>query len=53
MGDFRKKREYGSCPLKMGASRSKRESWNIWLTSSSDDNNKFFQELRNMAILKV
>ena len=23
------------------------------LISSSDDNNKFFQELRNMAILKV
>ena len=29
-GDLWKKRENGGCPLKMGASRSKRESWNIW-----------------------
>ena len=28
-GDCRNKREDGRCPLKMGASRSKRESWNI------------------------
>ena len=30
-GDFRKDREDGSCPLKTEASRSKRESWNIYL----------------------
>ena len=29
MGDFRKEQEGGSCPLKMGASRSKWESSNI------------------------
>ena len=31
MGDFRKKRDDGNCPLQTWASRSKLESWNIWL----------------------
>ena len=30
MGDFKKKQEDGSCMLKMVASHSKWESWNIW-----------------------
>ena len=36
MEDFRNKREDGSCPVKAGASRSTRESWDMCISEMNN-----------------
>ena len=50
MWDFRKKQDDRSCPLQTWASRSKLESWNIWLLALFWGNPVLFQKKVHLKV---